>query len=147
MKPAVTATVMGIAAILAMVGCSTEPTEPKAWMVDTSGWWVPDDPTGCLDETETCQQHAWPVREYYKGGAVAGVFVHGDEIQLECKALTPEAIRNAVTTESKYWYYASFGDEHWWVPDIYVTKDDVDGMAEGVPDCSSDTPGVNGRGS
>lgn len=152
------------AAALVLAGCasSAEPTaaEPSAtpsteftmepakeWIVDTSGWWLPEDPSGCLNETTSCVQAAWPVREYYKGGVVLNAFTHGETLSLYCKAPTPQAIRNSLLTESVYWYYADHEGTKWWVPDIYVTLDDVDGMAAGVPDCPSNTPGVNGRGS
>lgn len=120
------------------------PVPAKQWTVDTSGWWVPDDPTGCLTETTTCPMSAWPTREYKKGQVAANVFRHGDTLTLYCKAPTPIAIRNSLKTESVYWYYAQQGSNVWWVPDIYVTKDDTKGMAEGVPDCPSNTPGING---
>lgn len=116
----------------------------KTWIVDTSGWWVPSDPTGCGTDTVTCTMAADKVRAYRKGNTLFNVFVHGDTITLLCKAPTPAAIRNSVKTESVYWYYATFKDQHYWVPDIYVTKDAVDVMAQGVPDCPSDTPGING---
>ena len=116
----------------------------KEWTVDTSGWWVPEDPTGCLNETTTCPMSAWPTREYKEGQIAINVFRHGDTLTLFCKAPTPVAIRNSIETEAVYWYYAQEGDNYWWIPDIYVTKDDTAGMAEGVPDCPSNTPGVNG---
>ena len=128
---------------------SLEPA--KDWVVDTSGWWVPEDPSGCLDETTECMMAAWPVRERYRSttgdGIILDAFKHGDTISLYCKGPTPEAIRNSRLTESVYWYYADYNGTKYWVPDIYVTLDDVDGMADGVPDCPSNTPGVNGRGS
>lgn len=155
--------VAGVAlVVLAGCGNSAEPTavetsdpgtsdfsmEPaKEWIVDTSGWWLPEDPSGCLNETTSCVQAAWPVREYFKGGVVLNAFAHGETLSLYCKAPTPEAIRNSMLTESVYWYYADHQGTKWWVPDIYVTRDDVTGMADGVPDCPSNTPGVNGRGS
>lgn len=154
------ALVAGVGALTVIAGCSTGsstsesatpsatqfvPVAAKQWTVDTSGWWVPDDPTGCLNETVNCPMSAWPVREYYKGGIAVDVFKHGDELTLYCKAPTPVAIRNSLQTESVYWYYAEQGGNTWWVPDIYVTKDDVQGMADGVPDCPSNTPGINGR--
>lgn len=120
------------------------PTTGKEWIVDTSGWWVPEDPTGCLTETTTCPMSAWPSREYKNGQVAANVFRHGDTLTLFCKAPTPIAIRNSLKTESVYWYYSQQADNIWWIPDIYVTKDDVTGMAEDVPDCPSNTPGING---
>lgn len=150
--------IAGGAALLAvaLVGCSSSasqsapsdapftPTPAKTWVVDTSGWWVPEDPTGCLTETTTCPMSAWPTREYRKGQVAANVMRHGDELTLYCKAPTPTAIRNSLKVESVHWFYAQQGGEYWWIPDIYVTKDDVDEMAEGVPDCASNTPGLNG---
>ena len=151
---------LGVGALVVGAGCSSSgsssgqespssaayvPVPAKQWTVDTSGWWVPDDPTGCLNETVNCPMSAWPVREYYKGGIAVDVFKHGDTLTLYCKAPTPVAIRNSLQTESVYWYYAEQGGNTWWVPDIYVTKDDVQGMAAGVPDCPSNTPGINGR--
>lgn len=117
----------------------------KEWTVDTSGWWVPDDPTGCLNETTTCTMSAWPYRQY--GGDIASnIMTHGDTISLYCKAPTPAAIRNPIKTESVYWYYADYQGTAYWIPDVYVTKDDITGMAAGVPDCPSNTPGINGSG-
>jgi hypothetical protein len=141
---------------LALAACSSGSSGPastpsssgsaggKSWVVDTSGWWVPSDPTGCGTDTVTCTMAADKVRAYRKGNTLFNVFVHGDTITLLCKAPTPAAIRNSVKTESKYWYYAAFKDQHYWVPDVYVTKDAVDAMAQGVTDCPSDTPGING---
>jgi hypothetical protein len=120
------------------------PVAAKEWRVDTSGWWVPEDPTGCLNETTTCPMSAWPTREYKTGQVAANVFREGDTLTLYCKAPTPIPIRNSVKTEAVYWYYAQEGDNVWWIPDIYVTKDGTAAMAEGVPDCPSNTPGING---
>lgn len=120
------------------------PVAAKEWTVDTSGWWVPEDPTGCLNETTTCPMSAWPTREYKEGQIAINVFRHGDPLTLFCKAPTPVAIRNSIETEAVYWYYAQQGDNYWWIPDVYVTKDDTAAMAEGVPDCPSNTPGING---
>lgn len=120
------------------------PVAAKQWTVDTSGWWVPEDPTGCLTETTTCPMSAWPTREYKVGQVAVNVFREGDTLTLYCKAPTPIPIRNSVKTEAVYWYYAEQGGNTWWIPDIYVTKADTAGMAEGVPDCPSNTPGING---
>jgi hypothetical protein len=118
----------------------------KEWVVDTSGWWVPEDPSGCLDQTVDCLMAAQKARVFKKGNTVFNVMTHGDTITLECKAPTPAPIRNSVETYSKYWYHAQVGDQMFWVPDVYVVKDDaaVAAMAEGVPDCTSSTPGING---
>lgn len=140
------------AAAFTLIGCGSADSaevapfgEPaKVWTVDTSGWWVPDDPTGCLNETVTCPMSAWPYREYGPDIAV-NVFRHGETINLHCKAPTPDAIRNPLKFESVNWFYADYNGTFYWVPDIYVTKDDVEGMAEGVPDCPSNTPGINGK--
>lgn len=118
----------------------------KEWTVDSSGWWVPQDPTGCLSETTQCQMAAAKTRAYKKGNIVLNVMTHGDSITLECKAPTPTQLRNSLKTYSKFWYYAQVKDAHWWVPDIYVVKDDaaVQKMAEGVKGCAANVPGVNG---
>lgn len=140
------------AAMFAFTGCASSDAsgdtilgEPaKQWTVDTSGWWVPDDPTGCLNETVTCPMSAWPYREYGPDIAV-NVFRHDETLNLYCKAPTPDAIRNPLRFESVHWFYADYNGTFYWVPDIYVTKDDVEGIADGVPDCPSNTPGINGK--
>jgi hypothetical protein len=144
--------VCAVAAAFTLAGCGSTDSaqdatfeEPaKQWTVDTSGWWVPDDPTGCLNETVTCPMSAWPYREYGPDIAV-NVFRHGETINLHCKAPTPDAIRNPLKFESVHWFYADYNGTFYWVPDIYVTKDDVEGIADGVPDCPSNTPGINGK--
>lgn len=121
----------------------SEITTGKEWTVDASGWWVPEDPTGCGQETTTCHINLWPTRAY-KGSSVPNAVVHGQKITLYCKAPTPAVIRSAVKTQAEYWYYSDVDGKRMWVPDIYVTKDNLTGMAEGVPDCPSNTPGING---
>lgn len=118
----------------------------KAWTVDTSGWWVPSDPTGCLQETTTCPMTVWKSRLYKAGNEILNLMRHGDPITLVCKAPTPAPIRNSVKTESVYWYYSIYKGAYYWIPDIYVTRtpQQVTSMADGVPDCPSDTPGVSG---
>lgn len=115
----------------------------KAWAVDTAGWWVPEDPTGCGTETTTCRINAWPKRAY-KGHSIPGPVQHGDEVTVLCYAPTPAAIRNALAIDSKNWVYTEFEGKNYWFADIYITKDNLDGLIEGVPACPSDTPGVNG---
>lgn len=117
--------------------------EGKAWSVDTAGWWVPDDPTGCGTETTTCRINAWPTRAY-EGHSIPGPVQHGDEVTVLCYAPTPAAIRNALALDSKNWVYTEFEGKNFWFADIYITKDDLDGLIEGVPACPSDTPGVDG---
>lgn len=118
----------------------------KDYVVDSSGWWVPQDPLGCLTETTQCQMAAAKTRAYKKGNIVLNVVTHGDVIQLKCKAPAPAQMFNSINTYGKYWYFTSIAGEDWWMPDIYVAKDDagVTAMAEGVPDCPPDTPGING---
>lgn len=136
-------------------GTSATPTSPAAasgpvsWTVDTSGWWVPDDPTGCLQETVTCHTSAWKTRALVKGNTVINIIQHGEKITLLCKAPVPSPIRNSLKTEGVWAYYIEWQGENYWMPDIYVAKDDaaVQAMAQGVPDCASNTPGINGPGS
>lgn len=118
----------------------------KDYVVDSSGWWVPQDPLGCLTETTQCQMAAAKTRAYKKGNIVLNVVTHGQTIQLICKAPAPAQLFNSINTYGKYWYYTEIEGKNWWMPDIYVAKDDagVLAMAEGVPDCPPDTPGVNG---
>lgn len=118
-------------------------TATKAWTVDSSGWWVPEDPTGCLNQTTTCMMNVWPTRAY-KGASIQNAVQTGATIQLVCKAPTPAPMQNSVKTQSQYWYYSNVAGTYYWVPDIYVTKDNTAGMAAGVPDCPSNTPGING---
>lgn len=152
-----------IAIIAGLTGCSSGSEEPaasptpepspsptsisdiegKAWAVDTAGWWVPDDPTGCGTETTTCRINAWPTRAY-EGHSIPGPVQHGDEVTVLCYAPTPAAIRNALATDSKNWVYTQFEGENYWFADIYITKDDLDGLIQDVPACPSDTPGING---
>ncbi|HQR78702.1 MAG TPA: hypothetical protein PLT68_00625 [Actinomycetota bacterium] len=115
----------------------------KTWSVDTAGWWVPDDPTGCGTETTTCRINAWPTRAY-EGHSIPGPVQHGDEVTVLCYAPTPAAIRNALAIDSKNWVYTEFEGKDYWFADIYITKDNLDGLIEGVPACPSDTPGING---
>lgn len=149
-------------AVLGLAGCgsstgiataspsSTSPSSSaaagKAWVVDTSGWWVPSDPNGCLQETTTCPMTVWKSRLYKSGNEILNLMRHGDPITLVCKAPTPAPIRNSVKTESVFWYYSGYKGAHYWIPDVYVTKTpaQVTAMAQGVPDCASDTPGVSG---
>lgn len=116
----------------------------KPWLVDTSGWWVPEDPAGCLTETTTCPMTVWKTREYKKGNMVINLVRHGETVTLLCKAPTPVPIRNSKMVESTYVYYIEYKGQNYWAPDVYFTLDDIDGMADGVPDCTSDTPGING---
>lgn len=139
-------------AAAALAGCassgsSVTPGSPPAtggknWTVDSSGYWVPGDPQGCGTETVTCKMNAFTTRVYKN--AIPNVFLTGSQVLLQCKAPTPAAIRSSVKTESKYWYYLSFEGKDYWVPDIFLTRDDIAGIAEGVPDCSSNTPGISG---
>lgn len=130
-------------------GASASPTQASAvgkqWKGDSSGWWVPTDPTGCLNETVSCVMVAWSKRRY-GGETPQNAFKHGETITLLCKASTPAPIRNSVKTYSRYWFYSDINGKKWWVPDIYAAKDDaqIDEMAAGVPDCTADTPGIDG---
>ena len=116
--------------------------EGKTWAVDTSGWWVPDDPTGC-DMTTVCDMNGWPTRGY-EGHSVLAVVRDGDEISVLCQAPTPAAIRNDLAIDSENWVFARVGDEYYWFADIYITGTDLKGLVKGVPDCPSNTPGIDG---
>ncbi len=144
------------AIVLLLAGCgsagdaadaSASPTAAagKEWKADTGGWWVPQDPTGCLNETVNCVMVAWSKRRY-GGETPQNAFQHGETITLLCKAATPDPIRSAIKTYSRYWFYTDIKGKKWWVPDIYAAKDDaqIEEMADGVPDCTADTPGVDG---
>lgn len=145
----IVAIVLSGVALVGLTGCASDTAAaggPKEWTVDSSGWWVPSDPVGCLTQTVECQMAAAKTRAYKKGNIVMNVVTHGDVILLECKAPAPAPIFNSIETYTKYWYYTKVGDAHWWMPDIYVARDDaaVADMAAGVPDCAADVPGVNG---
>lgn len=114
----------------------------KVWTVDTSGWWVPDDPTGC-DMTTVCDMNGWPTRGY-EGHSIIGVVRHGDQIDVLCKAPTPAAIRNDLAIDSENWVYTRVGDQYYWFADIYVTGTDLNGLVKDVPECPSNTPGIDG---
>lgn len=137
---------LGVAALTGCAANAAGNPAPKEWSVDSSGWWVPSDPVGCLTQTVECQMAAAKTRAYKKGNIVMNVMTHGDVILLECKAPAPAPIFNSIETYTKYWYYTDVAGAHWWVPDVYVAKDDaaVADMARGVPDCPANTPGVNG---
>lgn len=150
---------MALAATLAACGSTSDPapatTDAAApasspavvtWKVDTSGWWVPEDPTGCLQETVTCYTSVWKTREYKKGNLIFNLIQHGEEVTLICKAPTPVPLRNSLKTESVSTYYIEFEGKNYWLPDVYAAKDDaqVQEMGADVPTCDSDTPGVNG---
>lgn len=114
----------------------------KQWTVDTSGWWVPDDPTGC-DLTVVCDMNAWPTRGYEQRSKIA-IVRHGDKVTVLCQAPSPAAIRNDLAIDSKNWVYAKAGDQYYWFADIHLTRDDLDGLVKGVPECPSNTPGIDG---
>lgn len=147
---------LAVATLLGLAACGTSssasPASPspsptaKTWVVDTSGWWVPDDPTGCLQETVTCKTSVWKTRAYEKGNFEYNLIQHGEEVTLLCKAPTPVPLRNSVKTEAVNAYYIQWQGKNYWIPDVYMVKDDaaVAAMAADVPDCTSDTPGVNG---
>lgn len=141
---AATTTVGALSACASSAENAAVPTSGKTWAVDSSGWWVPGDPTGCLAETTTCKMNAWPTRAYVKGGSIPNLLVHGTQVELLCAAPTPASIRSAIKTESVNWFLTKYDGKTYWLPDIYATKTDVNGMAQNVPVCPSTTPGING---